>query len=273
MLEAAHLNRFRIKPQGHFVAGDHWLYFCSSSGRLWGTVYWGELEADDLRRLDAAVDVSIDPRFPPHVTLVDARRVTSVPDAAFAKLKTHVTARSRGLARSVTRLALVRPPGVAGAVAEGFFRVLDAPYPVNTFADVGEAIAWLKVPEEIALMGELDALQAKLIGVDPFLRDLRALMESSAASLTLAGAASSLGLSARTLQRRMREHKVGFQDELTRARIEIAKKRLHEPTATFAQVAFDLGFASSQQFSKWFRKWMGQTPSEWRAGQPSITRK
>jgi hypothetical protein len=133
VLEPTDLAGFRREPRGRCVGGNGWLYFCSPSARLWGTVYWGELAMSDIRRLDALVDVATDGRFPPHVTLVDARRVESIEMRAFAAFENHVKARARGLAQSVVRLALVRPAGLAGAVAEGFFRVTEAPYPVRTF--------------------------------------------------------------------------------------------------------------------------------------------
>jgi AraC-like DNA-binding protein len=264
VLEPTNLAGFRRDPHGRYVTGDRWLYFCAPTGHLWGTVYWGELVADDFRRLDAVVDVSTDPRFAPHVTLVDARRVTGIEAAAFASLKEHVESRKAALARSVERLALVRPAGLAGAVAEGFFRIAEAPYPVRTFEAPREALEWLGLPDEAALAKELDVLQATAVGIDPFVRDLRALMESSPASLTLAAAATALGFSLRTFQRRLRDNDVRFKNELAQARIRVAKRRLVDPNTRLTTLALELGFASPAHFSNCFRRLTGLAPSAWR---------
>lgn len=54
-------------------------------------------------------------------------------------------------------------------------------------------------------------------------------------------------------------------DHLLRLRVEEAARRLaDEPGLTVTQVAFDLGFSSSQYFATVFRRYIGGSPSFWR---------
>ena len=56
-----------------------------------------------------------------------------------------------------------------------------------------------------------------------------------------------------------------FADFLHRCRIEEAKRLLADTPIPITQVAFRVGFSTSQLFSRQFRKYSGQTPSKYRA--------
>jgi AraC-like DNA-binding protein len=49
-----------------------------------------------------------------------------------------------------------------------------------------------------------------------------------------------------------------------RRRIALAQERLRVPDASVTEVAFALGFASSQYFATAFKKYTGRTPTEYR---------
>jgi AraC-like DNA-binding protein len=53
---------------------------------------------------------------------------------------------------------------------------------------------------------------------------------------------------------------------LTQWRMQIAARRLSEPGSRVALVAHDVGYASEAAFSRAFKKFVGRSPSEWRAG-------
>ena len=87
-------------------------------------------------------------------------------------------------------------------------------------------------------------------------------LESGDATLDrLAGA---VGLSARTLQRRLREHGTSLRAVLDDARRAIAMRELSARTRTVTDVAFLLGFSETSAFDRAFRRWTGTTPAAFR---------
>lgn len=78
--------------------------------------------------------------------------------------------------------------------------------------------------------------------------------------------ASKLNMSARTLQRRLDEHKLAFADLLDEVRAELAKNKLTGSELSLAEVGFLLGFSDQSAFSRAFKRWTGKTPKEYRKG-------
>lgn len=76
-----------------------------------------------------------------------------------------------------------------------------------------------------------------------------------------------LGLSNRTLQRRLTEEDTSFQRLLTQARQEQAREYLTDPSLDMKEVAFLIGYEDQNSFYRAFRLWEGDTPSHWRAKQ------
>jgi AraC-like DNA-binding protein len=79
--------------------------------------------------------------------------------------------------------------------------------------------------------------------------------------------ASELAQSARNLQRGLAAEGTSFQDLLERARRELALGQLAATSSSVAEVAFLVGFSDASAFTRAFRRWTGQAPSEWRAHQ------
>lgn len=74
-----------------------------------------------------------------------------------------------------------------------------------------------------------------------------------------------LGMSARTLQRRLAEQDTSFLDVLEDTRRSLAAQLVAEPGRPLAEVAFLLGFAELRGFYRAFRRWTGETPAAYRA--------
>lgn len=76
--------------------------------------------------------------------------------------------------------------------------------------------------------------------------------------------ASELGMSDRTLQRRLADEGTNFKNLLTQARHEQAQEYLADPSLDIKEVAFLLGYEDQNSFYRAFRLWEGETPSNWR---------
>jgi len=83
---------------------------------------------------------------------------------------------------------------------------------------------------------------------------------------TLSRIASELGLSARTLQRRLADEGQSFQALVDKARYDLARKLLRETDYSLAETAFLTGFAEQSGFTRAFKRWQGQTPRSYRLG-------
>jgi AraC-like DNA-binding protein len=79
--------------------------------------------------------------------------------------------------------------------------------------------------------------------------------------------AKELGMSSRTLQRRIAEEGSSFRQLLSDARRELARLYLQHPSLGLSQAAPLLGYEDSNSFLRAFRVWEGVTPTEWRAMQ------
>lgn len=76
--------------------------------------------------------------------------------------------------------------------------------------------------------------------------------------------AEQLGMSARTLQRKLRTFGTSHQELLDEMRKDLAMRYLHEPEMAVCEVAYLLGFSESSAFHRAFKRWTGTTPSEFR---------
>ena len=77
--------------------------------------------------------------------------------------------------------------------------------------------------------------------------------------------ASQLGMSERTLQRRLKQEGTSFQVILDNTRHYLARELLRNTALPLTGVATHLGFAEPSAFFRAFRKWEGCTPGQYRA--------
>lgn len=81
---------------------------------------------------------------------------------------------------------------------------------------------------------------------------------------TAAQVAQSMGMSLRTLQRRLGEQGVSFQQILAEHRLDVATGLLAQPALPIKEIAFVLGFGSQDAFSRAFRRRTGVSPTAFR---------
>jgi AraC-like DNA-binding protein len=143
-------------------------------------------------------------------------------------------------------------------------------------------------PASCLVLSAADFAQ-RLSSADPY---LHATMERMAAQLQLQGSVASsdleqairarlrdalatgaadprrmarlLGLSERTLQRRLAELDRGFSSIVEQFRREEAALLLSDPRVAVVEVAARLGYAEQTSFTRAFRRWTGTTPAAWR---------
>jgi AraC-like DNA-binding protein len=102
---------------------------------------------------------------------------------------------------------------------------------------------------------------------DPFLASVRRELIKAlpAGEVTIDHLATELGVSRRTLQRRLAERDTHFMQVLSEVRAELAARYLNDKRLGITEIAFLLGYSDPASFSTAFRSWYGSTPSEFRA--------
>jgi AraC-like DNA-binding protein len=102
-----------------------------------------------------------------------------------------------------------------------------------------------------------DALRRSLAGKRPTLQDV----------------ARELGLGARTLQRRLANRGIAFQQLVEDTRRELARHYLKQTAVELNEAAFLLGFEDANSFFRAFQAWEGTSPGEWRTRHCSSIRR
>jgi AraC-like DNA-binding protein len=77
--------------------------------------------------------------------------------------------------------------------------------------------------------------------------------------------AAQLGMSRRTLARRLAAQGLTFAGVLAELRVDLAKRELRDASLTISQVAWLLGYREVSAFTHAFKRWTGKTPREVRA--------
>lgn len=80
----------------------------------------------------------------------------------------------------------------------------------------------------------------------------------------LSDVAKQLGMSDRTLQRRVTEEGSTFRDLLSDARRDLGRHLLSDPATDIDEVACLLGYQDTTSFYRAFREWEGMPPNRWR---------
>jgi AraC-like DNA-binding protein len=258
---AATVQDFWKNPIGRCAAGNRFLFFCVKPN-LWGYTLWGDVDAAVVRDMVDMVASELDHDVPLHGSFIDLRGVTLVDPSAYPALVDFIGKHGARLSALIEKMAIVRPKGIVGAIAEGISTQITFPHPLSIVESTDAALRFLGV-EDAALAEELDGLRAR-VDVAPLLRSVRAFIEAHGCRVRLPQAAKALGLSPRTLQRNLSELGTSFQYEVNSAQITQAQKLLLETDAKLSTIAIEVGCPSLQHFSTLFRRMTGETPSVWR---------
>lgn len=85
----------------------------------------------------------------------------------------------------------------------------------------------------------------------------------------LADVAGQLGMSGRTLQRRLSDAGRTYQALVEQARRELARQLISETRYSLAEISFLTGFSEQSAFTRAFKRWEGQTPRAFRQARSS----
>jgi AraC-like DNA-binding protein/ABC-type transporter Mla MlaB component len=259
---AASIEEFERKPAGTWVAGHNFLYICHTE-QLYAFYLWGQPDADETRRLIRVLAVEMRPEARPHRAFADFRGLTGIDSDAFAVLRDFLEAIKLRQREVTIQEAVVRPGGMVGTIIAGFFVIYPQLYPTRVFTESEPAAEWLGLDE--ATHREWDALRDEVRGISPETLRLRQVLEVNLLDANVAQAAKLLGLSTRTLQRKLRAAGTSFQRELDGARLAVAEPLISGSHDKLASIALRVGFSSPQHFSEWYRRQTGRTAEQRRA--------
>lgn len=116
----------------------------------------------------------------------------------------------------------------------------------------------------MAEQGFLNALPS--INLNYLPKRLRLLLVQSVGAFpSMDAAARKLGMSGRTLRRQLSSAGTSFQNELDLLRREFAINYLATGNKSITEIALMLGYCDTAAFSKAFKKWTGESPSEFKS--------
>lgn len=76
--------------------------------------------------------------------------------------------------------------------------------------------------------------------------------------------AKALNVSERSLNSKLRESGTSYQEILEELRSRLAQEYLNQKHLSLAEIGYQLGFSDTSSFARAFRRWTGQSPSEYR---------
>ena len=116
-------------------------------------------------------------------------------------------------------------------------------------------------------------VQRQAVG-DPLFAALRkAILDAlPSADANVERVARTMGVTSRTLQRKLQDRGTTFLDELERVRKDAARAYVGSTQTAISDIALLLGFSAVASFSRAFRRWFGCSPSEFRRADAGATR-
>jgi AraC-like DNA-binding protein len=82
--------------------------------------------------------------------------------------------------------------------------------------------------------------------------------------LNIEDVAEVMGISKRTLQRNLGNAGINYREMLEQTRYAIARQKLANSELSVTELALDLGYSSSEHFSRAFKRWSGMSPLKFR---------
>ena len=260
MTPCATPEEFERDPVGKYYVGRCFVFFQQSAG-FDGLAVWGHPDPDSLRLIVRLLDTAL---VTPHVSVVDMRAVTGVDFEGFDVMYQGVRDRQAGFAKTIKRQAILRPSGPIGAMVLGFYNLIHVQYPVNHFTDEDDALVWLGIEKRGDVLAELSEMREVALGRPELALRLRNHLRSTSGRGSPDEIARALGLSVRSMQRKLADLGTSFRDEVHAFRTERAKTLLLGSDHSLIVIADDSGFDSVRAFTDVFGKRTGESPQAFR---------
>lgn len=136
---------------------------------------------------------------------------------------------------------------------------------------VPKAALELKLPGREPVLGELlvqhaEAMLDRLACRDDICSRVESVIAANMrlSEVTVERVAKRLGMSARTLARRLDAEGTSFRELFDQIRNQVAQRELLHGSRTLAAVSEGLGFSNVQAFHRAFKRWTGETPASFR---------
>ena len=194
MRRSATMDAYLREPEGACLVERSFAAFAAQGA--FGLVVWGRPAINEARRIVLARGAEL--TAAPHALLLDYRLVEMIDIEAFGLMGTWLGEHRDALTRVTSRAALILPTEpYAGATVAGFYQVHPPPYPSQICRSLDEAAAWLGEPV-VRVATQVHELSAAGRSTSSALASLL----DRSPGLSLDEAATALGTSGRTLQRR-----------------------------------------------------------------------
>jgi AraC-like DNA-binding protein len=117
------------------------------------------------------------------------------------------------------------------------------------------------------LEGHAESLNPQALAMDSLAIDVRRVIASRMANgeIDISAIARHLGISTRTLQRRLATAGLSYQELLDETRREAAETCIINSALSVGEIAYLLGYSEPAAFHRAFRRWTGTTPHVFRA--------
>jgi AraC-like DNA-binding protein len=116
---------------------------------------------------------------------------------------------------------------------------------------------------------QADAITPPVPAMDGLALDIRRVLASrvTRGEMEIEGVARDLGMSSRTLQRRLSVAGLSYQELLDMFRRETAEKCIADRSLSIGEVAYLVGYSEPAAFHRAFKRWTGVTPQAFRQQQ------
>ncbi|MCB9600087.1 MAG: helix-turn-helix domain-containing protein [Sandaracinus sp.] len=224
-----------------------------TTGGTWAVRASGRVERESIEELTdalAALAAHSERR-----QLFDLTRIETYSADAMAAV-VDFYARHPRYAATIAREAVIRPEGLVGVFAEGFFRAVEVPFPTSVVTNEADALAFLGEPADaLAFEGWDSELASEVV------QRVREVVVRLGAGAQLADVARALGTSTRSLQRELSATGARFRDERRVALVDEID-RLRRSGAPLKEITLRLGFRSPSRLTELYRQRHGKAPSQ-----------
>lgn len=255
-------TRAELVGQGRRYVVGRCFAFWQDGTRANGTFMWGKPLEEDIAQLEPLWQLGEDRRYAGRAVFIDARGVESVDALGFKRLLGYLLDRKRRVDHSVGSMTMIHGGGLVGVITAGLLSVVRPPYTFRAVSadDAEDAFASAGVAD---LFEPVEALRRQLCHVPDVVRSVQAALQrepnASAAEL-----AARLGLSPRTLQRRLDEADTSLRAERRKLVMHRAEELLAATTLDLDAIAAHVGLSSASHLVSMFRRVHRTTPGEWR---------